>query len=80
VVEMETDDPIGNITLPVDNIFILGCQAWLVKRRLADRVLVTKVDSGTEIANFESYDRFGAFFDLLPLGLRMRHKKGLEKS
>lgn len=80
VVELETDDPIGNITLPVDNIFILGGQAWLVKRRLADRVLVTKVDSGTEIANFESYDRFGAFFDLLPLGLRMRHKKALEKS
>jgi hypothetical protein len=40
---------------------------------------VTKVNSGTEIANFESYDRFGAFFDLLPLGLRMRHKKALQK-
>jgi len=79
VVELETDEPIGNITLPVDNIFILGGQAWLVKRRLADKVLVTKVDSGTEIANFESYDRFGAFFDLLPLGLRMRHKKAMEK-
>lgn len=77
VVEMETDLPIGNIALPVDNIFILGGQAWLVRRRLSNRVLVSKVDSGTDIANFASYDRFGAFFDLLPPELRMRHKKTL---
>ncbi|MBI0583214.1 MAG: DEAD/DEAH box helicase, partial [Methanomassiliicoccus sp.] len=33
VVEMETDVPIGNVALPVDNIFILGGQAWQVRRR-----------------------------------------------
>jgi ATP-dependent Lhr-like helicase len=79
VVEIETDEPIGNVALPVDNIFVLAGQAWLVKRRLADKVMVTKVDSGTEIANFESYDRFGAFFDLLPIELRLRHKKALDQ-
>jgi ATP-dependent Lhr-like helicase len=80
VVEMETDQPIGNIALPVDNIFILGGQAWLVRKRLSNRVMVSKVDSGTDIANFASYDRFGAFFDLLPLTLRMRHKKAMGNS
>ncbi|MDW5562691.1 MAG: DEAD/DEAH box helicase [Methanomassiliicoccus sp.] len=77
VVEMETDLPIGDIALPIDNIFILGGQAWLVRKRLSNRVMVSKVDSGTDIANFASYDRFGAFFDLLPVDLRMRHKKTL---
>jgi ATP-dependent Lhr-like helicase len=80
VVEVETDLPIGDIALPIDNIFILGGQAWLVRRRLSNRVLVSKVNSGTDIANFASYDRFGAFFDLLPLDLRMRHKKALGNS
>ena len=80
VVETETGLPIGDIALPVDNIFILGGQAWLVRKRLSNRVLVSKVDSGTDIANFASYDRFGAFFDLLPLDLRMRHKKAMGNS
>jgi ATP-dependent Lhr-like helicase len=75
VVEMDTEEPIGSIALPIDNIFVLGGQAWLVRKRKADRVLVTKVETGTEVANFASYDRFGAFFDLLPLGLRMKYKK-----
>jgi ATP-dependent Lhr-like helicase len=77
VVEVETGQPIGDIALPIDNIFILGGQAWLVRKRQASRVMVSKVDSGTDIANFASYDRFGAFFDLLPLDLRMRHKKAI---
>jgi ATP-dependent Lhr-like helicase len=77
VVEVETGQPIGDIALPIDNIFILGGQAWLVRKRLASRVMVSKVDSGTDIANFASYDRFGAFFDLLPIDLRMRHKKAM---
>jgi ATP-dependent Lhr-like helicase len=79
VVEQETGVAIGNISLPIDNIFILGGQAWLVRKRRADRVLVSRVESGTEIANFASYDRFGSYFDLLPLELRMRYKKALGK-
>jgi ATP-dependent Lhr-like helicase len=79
VVERETGMAIGNITLPIDNIFILGGQAWMVRKRSAERVLVSKVESGTEIANFASYDRFGSFFDLLPMDLKMRYKKMMGK-
>lgn len=80
VVEAESGQAIGNIALPVDNIFVLGGQAWLVRKRLNGRVMVSQVDSGTDVANFASYDRFGAFFDLLPVDLKMRHKKEMGAS
>jgi hypothetical protein len=35
------------------------------------------VERGTEIANFSSYDRYGAFFDLLPADLKLRYKGSL---
>jgi hypothetical protein len=79
VVEQETGIAIGNISLSIDNIFILGGQAWVVRKRSAERVLMSKVESRTEIAYLTSYDRFGSFFDLLPLDMRMRYKKALVK-
>jgi Lhr-like helicase len=72
VIDQRTGEAIGNIELPIDNIFVLEGQAWLVRERTAETVLVNPVDSGTEIPNFASYDRFGAFFDLLPQEIRIR--------
>jgi len=82
VEDMATGEPVGSIALPIDNIFVLAGQAWLVRKRERNRVLVTKVEEATEVANFSSYDRFGAFFDLLPLPLRTRvrqSREGLDK-
>jgi len=78
VVDMATGSTVGRIGLPVDNIFILAGQAWLVRERDKGRVLVTAVDEGTEVANFSSYDRYGAFFDMLPYALRLRMRQGRE--
>ena len=72
VVDMASGSTVGNIGLPIDNIFVLAGQAWLVRQREGNKVMVTAVDQGTEVANFASYDRFGAFFDMLPYGLRLR--------
>lgn len=72
VVDMASGSTVGSIGLPVDNIFVLAGQAWLVREREKTRVLVTAVEEGTEIANFSSYDRFGAFFDMLPYSMRIR--------
>jgi hypothetical protein len=49
-----------------------------VRERDKGRVLVTAVDEGTEVANFSSYDRYGAFFDMLPYALRLRMRQGRE--
>ena len=78
VVDMASGTTVGNIGLPVDNIFVLAGQAWLVRQREGSKVMVTAVDEGTEVANFASYDRFGAFFDMLPYGLRLRMQQRRE--
>ncbi len=75
VVDMASGSTVGSIGLPVDNIFVLAGQAWLVREREKTRVLVTAVEEGTEIANFSSYDRFGAFFDMLPFSMRLRMRQ-----
>jgi ATP-dependent Lhr-like helicase len=80
VVEADSGQPIGNIALPIDNIFVLGGQAWMVRKKLNGRVMVSQVDSGTDVANFASYDRFGAFFDLLPAEIKLRHRREMGAS
>jgi Lhr-like helicase len=80
VIDQRTEEPIGSIELPVDNIFVLAGQAWMVRERNSDSVLVTPVDSATEVPNFSSYDRFGAFFDLLPQEIRIRCRKDIKRS
>ena len=80
VVDMASSTIIGNIGLPIDNIFVLAGQAWLVREKTRSRVMVTAVDEGTEVANFSSYDRFGAFFDMLPYSIRIRVQRRRENS
>ncbi|NLI73481.1 MAG: hypothetical protein GX369_01740 [Euryarchaeota archaeon] len=77
---MASSTIIGNIGLPIDNIFVLAGQAWLVREKTRSRVMVTAVDEGTEVANFSSYDRFGAFFDMLPYSIRIRVQRHRENS
>lgn len=72
VIDADTEEPIGSVSLPIDNIFVLGGQAWLVKDRTATTVLVKKVETNADVATFASYDRFGAFFDHLPSSLRIK--------
>ncbi|WP_019178509.1 DEAD/DEAH box helicase [Methanomassiliicoccus luminyensis] len=80
VVEEGSGTPIGQVDLPVDNIFVLSGQAWIVKERLEDMVVVERADRSTTIAKFASYERKGAFHPLLPADIRERQEKRAKES
>lgn len=64
--------PIGHVELPVDNIFILSGQAWSVKKKEENKIIVEKVDRRADVAKFSTYEQNGAFHNMLPDQLKSR--------
>ncbi len=72
VIEASTGMPIGHVELPVDNIFILSGQAWSVKKKEENKIIVEKVDRRADVAKFSTYEQNGAFHNMLPDQLKSR--------
>lgn len=70
VINVSSNQVIGEVQYPIDNIFVLAGKVWKVIHISGDKIYVKPEKSKTSTAKFKSYTARGCFYYLLPKNIR----------
>jgi len=70
VINVSSDQVIGEIQYPIDDIFVLAGKVWKVVDVSDDKIYVKPGESKTPTAKFKSYTAKGRFYHLLPKNIQ----------
>ncbi|MHA1195952.1 MAG: DEAD/DEAH box helicase [Promethearchaeota archaeon] len=74
VFDIASNKKIGNVSFPIDNVFILGGKKWKVIKIEPKRIIVRRDCSKAYSPEFELRSKMGKYFYLLPDHLKVYHK------
>lgn len=75
VVDIQTDKLIGEVTLPVDNVFVIAGISWKVIEISESRIYAKKVELKAEPVKFCRLGSSGSFFKFLPDSIKQKIKE-----